>query len=135
MSMRKVELPILSAAVVDAEADAEAILDIGDGKGQLLAGMEDAYLKVFITTITGTPDFTIDSIDVSFDGTNFHTLFSSLSLQVNPSAQTDTYYDLKKLSGKFPPGIRELRFGCTVASLTGANFGTVTAEIVGAIND
>lgn len=120
---------ILDAILADSEADVEAVKTLSGRDARMLCDYSKGVLVLTAATETGAADFTVDSIQVSWDNTNWYTVQTGIALQftgagVQTIAMTGSY--------GLPLYIKLL---VTAAQLTGAHkFGSFTAELQLATN-
>jgi hypothetical protein len=116
--------------VCDAEADVEAVKELSEIDRSCLARASTKgrlYLLISGATKVGNPDFTINDLQGSVNGTDYLSLleFTAISKQV-----TGPGFLLKQeiLDG-FPRSVTHIKLMCSVALLNGSNKITLNAGI------
>lgn len=122
-------IKILDAILADSEADVEEVKTLSGRDSRALCDYSKGVLVLTAATETGAADFTVDSIQVSWDNTNWYTVQTGIALQFT-SAGVQTV----AMSGSYglPLYIKLL---ITAAQLTAAHkFASFTAELQLATN-
>lgn len=119
---------ILNAAVVDAEADAEAVYTLTSGDlhaiNTCMASGGRVFLRILCGTPTSSPSFTIDSLSGTIDGTNYRTIQSFAPISITAAGEKDGPEITAPLHG-----YTALKLLITVTTLNGSNYLTVTAGL------
>lgn len=123
------KIKILDAVLADSEADVEAVKTLSGRDARALCDYSKGMLVMTAATETGTCDFTVDSIQVSWDNTNWYTVQTGIALQFTAAG-----VQAIAMSGSYglPLYIKLL---VTVGTLSGSHkFASFTAELQLATN-
>lgn len=117
-------IKILDAILADSEADIEAVLELPMADSRRLCDYDKGTLVMTAGTETGACDFTVDSIAVSYNGTDYTNVQTGIALQFTAAGVQSI-----AMSGSYglPTHIKLL---VTAAQVTESHyFATFTAEL------
>jgi len=129
------KIVLLNAATIDAEADIEVAVALDEYQQRAIERCEaNGGKKRFrwkAGSLTGTPDFTIDKLQASFDsGSNYVDVQTFTGLAGDTAAEHTTTNPLLMEITAPLTGATHLKILATVTTLDGSNKLVVTSELI-----